>query len=90
MWAVPMPPVASRGRQPGPRFRIVDGDALTVQGALKAETYEKDGVTKLSLSIIADRVLTLRQPARKQADVETSNSGSPARRDAVFNDALPF
>jgi single-stranded DNA-binding protein len=43
-------------------MRLTDGDALSVQGGLKAETYEKDGATKLSLSVIADHVLALRQP----------------------------
>lgn len=43
----------------------VDGDALAVQGSLKVETYEKDGVNKLSLTVIAESVLALRQP-RKQ------------------------
>jgi hypothetical protein len=43
------------------------------QGALKTETYEKDGVTKLSLSVIADHVLALRQPARKKAGIGGKN-----------------
>ncbi len=47
-------------------MRLTDGDALSVQGALKAETYETDGAIKLSL--IAGRVLALRQPARKKAE----------------------
>jgi hypothetical protein len=29
-------------------MRLADSDALSVQGQLKAETYEKDGVTRLS------------------------------------------
>jgi hypothetical protein len=45
-----------------------ESDVLSVQGQLKADTYETDGVTKLSLSVVADRVLALRQPARKNAD----------------------
>ena len=50
-------------------MRLTDGDALSVQGAFKAETYEKDGVTKLSLSVIGDHVHALRQPARKKAGI---------------------
>jgi hypothetical protein len=46
-------------------MRLGDGDALSVQGAFRAETYEKDSVAKLSLSIVADRVLALRQPGKK-------------------------
>ena len=45
-------------------MRLTDGDALSVQGALKAETYEKDGASRLSLSVVADQVLALRQPRR--------------------------
>ena len=49
-------------------MRLTDGDALSVQGAFKAETYEKDGMTKLSLSVVADNVLALRQSGRKKVD----------------------
>jgi single-stranded DNA-binding protein len=53
-------------------MRLTDGDALSVQGALKAETYEKDGASRLSLSVVADQVLALRQPRRaKKANPET-------------------
>jgi single-stranded DNA-binding protein len=66
-------------------MRLADSDALSVQGQLKAETYEKDGVTRLSLSVIADRVLALRQPARKNAD-----AGYAGRREMPFDDPVPF
>ena len=56
-------------------MRLADGDALAVQGAFKAETYSKDsGETKLSLSVVADHILSLRQPRRKPPDRE----GRPA------------
>ena len=42
-------------------MRLADGDAISVQGALKAELYDKDGEKRLSLSIIADNVLALLQ-----------------------------
>jgi single-stranded DNA-binding protein len=42
-------------------MRLADGDAKSVQGAFKAELYEKDGEKRLSLSIIADNVLALLQ-----------------------------
>ena len=48
-------------------MRLGDGDAVSMQGALRVETYVKDGDTKVSLTCIADYVLALRQPARKQA-----------------------
>jgi hypothetical protein len=65
--------------------RLADSDALSVQGAFKVETYEKEGLTKLSLSIIADHVLALRQPARKKAD-----AGYAGRREMSFDDSVPF
>ena len=44
---------------------LSDGDAISVQCAPTAETYEKDGVAKFSLSVIAEQELPLRQPPRK-------------------------
>jgi single-stranded DNA-binding protein len=53
-------------------MRLTEGDALSVQGAMKCELYSKDGgEPKLSLSIIADCVIPLRQrerPAREVAN----------------------
>jgi hypothetical protein len=50
-------------------MRLVDGDSISVQGTFKAELYDakqcnKDGERPLSLSIIADSVLALRQPSK--------------------------
>jgi single-stranded DNA-binding protein len=46
-------------------MRLCDGDAISVQGPFKAETYvAADGSTKISLSILADAVLALRPPPR--------------------------
>jgi single-stranded DNA-binding protein len=77
-------------------LRLGDGDAVSVQGALRAETYERDGESRLSLSVIADVVVALRQPAKARPRPE----GKPApmsrrRRDAgvvdpALNDPLPF
>jgi hypothetical protein len=50
-------------------MRLDLGDALSVQGTLKAEVYVKDGDTKLSLSIVADHVLALRHPQKPPATV---------------------
>jgi single-stranded DNA-binding protein len=69
-------------------MRLTDGNALSMQGALKAEIYEKNGATRLSLSVVADQVLALRQPRRaKKANPETD-----ARRPnaPVFDDSIPF
>ena len=47
-------------------LRLDDGDAISAQGTFKAETYEKDGEHRISLSLIADQVLALRQPPRER------------------------
>jgi single-stranded DNA-binding protein len=70
-------------------MRLTDGDALSVQGAFKAETYEKDGGTKLSLSVIADHVLALRQPPKARKPRQEA-AAAPARQDAPFDDDVPF
>ena len=38
-------------------MRLSDGDAVSVQGSMKAEVYEKDGEPKLSLTVFADAIL---------------------------------
>lgn len=45
---------------------IGDGDAVSVQGVLRVETYDKDGETKLSLTCIADAVLPLRAAPKER------------------------
>jgi single-stranded DNA-binding protein len=44
-------------------LRLDEGDHVSVQGNFKAELYE----TRLSLSIIADQVLAVRQPPKERA-----------------------
>jgi len=48
-------------------MRLSEGDAVSAQGILKVETYQKNDETKISLSIIADHILALRQPPREKA-----------------------
>ncbi len=38
-------------------LRLDDGDAVSVQGALRAEVYSKDGEARVGLTVIADAVL---------------------------------
>jgi len=61
---------------------------VSVQGALKVETYERDGETKLSLSLVADRVLALRQPPQPRK--RTSPSERLAGTERTFDDAIPY
>jgi single-stranded DNA-binding protein len=70
-------------------MRLGDGDALSVQGAMKVELFTPDGgATKLSLSIVADHVLALRQPPKER---KAKTSGDAARGGAAaFDDSIPF
>ncbi len=47
-------------------LRLSDGDSLSAQGALKLDTYEKDGSTFINRTVIADAVLALRAPPRER------------------------
>lgn len=71
-------------------MRVTEGDALSIQGAFKAELFQPDGgETRLSLSVIADQVLALRQPPRdrkKPKEREAPYRGGAA----AFDDQIPF
>ena len=47
-------------------LRLDDGDAVSVQGALRAEAYSKDGEARVGLTVIADAVLPLRRAKKRQ------------------------
>jgi single-stranded DNA-binding protein len=71
-------------------LRLGEGDAVSVQGPFKAEVYEREGQTRVSLSITADCVLAARQPpkerTKKPATVKSSmDGGSPP-----FDDEIGF
>jgi single-stranded DNA-binding protein len=70
-------------------MRLGEGDACSVQGSFKAEIYPPEGTPpKVSLSIIADNVLALRQPPRER---KAKTSGAAARGGAAaFDDSIPF
>jgi single-stranded DNA-binding protein len=84
--------------------RLSDGDSLSAQGPLKAEIYAaNDGSTKVSLSIVADRVLPLRQPRKERKakapepaaaqDERTRQqrlAGSWSAESSDPNDSIPF
>jgi hypothetical protein len=82
-------------------MRLGDGDAVSAQGALKVETYDRDGAVKLSLTCMADAVLPLRA-APKQRKVKESTEpqrAAPADRglsrhagngEDYFRDEMPF
>jgi single-stranded DNA-binding protein len=70
-------------------MRLDEGDACSVQGSVKVELYQPEGgEPKVSLSIIADRVLALRQPP-KERKAKTSGD-APRGGAAAFDDSIPF
>jgi single-stranded DNA-binding protein len=74
-------------------MRLVDGDSLAVQGSFRAELYQPEGgEPKVSPSIIADHVLSLRQPPReRKAPASGPPRDAPARGGAAaFDDSIPF
>jgi single-stranded DNA-binding protein len=80
-------------------MRLDDGDAVSVQGALRVETYEREGATKLSLTCIADAALALRQPPRSREKREKDHPPADTRSrqercagvpDHDLDDAVPF
>jgi single-stranded DNA-binding protein len=82
-------------------MRLSDGDAISAQGPLKAEIYTgSDNIAKVSLSIVADNILPLRQPPRERkpkdaAPADTCSKqerqrGSWASPDDGSCDDIPF
>jgi single-stranded DNA-binding protein len=71
-------------------MRLTDGDTVSIQGAFKAELYQPEGGDpRVSLSIIADHVLALRQPPRERKapkELDAPHRGGAA----AFDDSIPF
>ena len=81
--------------------RLGEGDSLSVQGPLKAEVFERDGRSRVSLSMTVDHALALRQPPkeRKPKSAPPATAVAPDRSrlarhagDGVdeFGDDMPF
>jgi hypothetical protein len=86
-------------------MRLTDGDALSAQGSLKAETYDKNGETRISLTIIADQVLAVRAERKKKEKLAAAPPDNPSPHPAPdrsrmnryggdgvdhFHDEIPF
>jgi single-stranded DNA-binding protein len=61
----------------GELMHLTAGDAVAVEGTLKAELCDRDGEIRLSLGVIADQVLPLRQRAKRQTKVGESATWPP-------------
>jgi single-stranded DNA-binding protein len=70
-------------------MRLSEGDAVSVQGSFKAELYTfEGGEPRVSLSIVADKALALRQPPKERKPPQRD---TPARGGAAaFDDVIPF
>lgn len=83
--------------------RLEAGDAIAIQGPLSVETYEHAGATRINRKIVAQAVLSLRQPGALKA--KTDKTAEPTARRApdrsrldrhagdgadYFGDAIPF
>ena len=75
-------------------MRLAADNAISAQGQLRVETYQSEsGETKMSLSVIANSILALRQPAKKEKQPQEAKDSKPAPRDVqpiAFNDEIPF
>jgi len=61
-------------------LRLSEGDAVAVQGLLKAELYDSSGETRLSCGIIAERALGLHAPCERAAREEPAAAQAPCFR----------
>jgi single-stranded DNA-binding protein len=67
--------------------RLRSGDSLTVQGALSASIYERDGQSRISPNVVADEVLPLRR-ARKAASHRSQSATRSERANAPRQERL--
>jgi single-stranded DNA-binding protein len=69
------------------------GDAVAVSGSFKADIYDKGGTSRISLSVVADRIISAKKQKREQAaDRRAKPQSIPINRaDAQrpLNDELP-
>jgi single-stranded DNA-binding protein len=62
-------------------MRLSEGDSMSAQGSFKAELYKPDGgEPKLSLSIIADQILALKQPPKEREAKPKTPAQDPRSR----------
>jgi hypothetical protein len=74
-------------------LRLGDGDGAAVSGDFKVETFEKGGELRLSHTIFAERVISVRRQKRKREDNrgdEPASVNGITPSGADLNDDLPF
>mgnify|MGYP000881570145 CR=1 FL=1 len=71
-------------------MRLAAGDAVSAQGQMSAELYRPDdGEPRLSLSLVADRVLALQQPKKPREKAADSRSDAASRHGATEREQRP-
>jgi single-stranded DNA-binding protein len=70
------------------------GDGVSLVGTLEAKLYEKDGISRVSLNLVADKAISLRPTPRERAaktDRHHAPTSVPEPRDmAPIDDGLPW
>jgi len=69
-------------------MRLGEGDSISIQGALRVETYAKDGKNRVSLGVVADYVTALHQPKHQKAAMPSRASQRPTVPE--FDAAIPL
>jgi single-stranded DNA-binding protein len=65
------------------------GDTVTVVGPLEVSTYERDGETRIGLSIMPDRLVSLRKERRQRGKAKPDASQAPGDRWAHHRRTVP-
>ena len=65
-------------------LQLVDGEALAVQGDLKAEAYEKDNELRVGLTIMASAIWTIQHKPEKRERKAVSPQPPPFDDDIGF------
>ena len=61
-------------------LQLTGGDAVAVQGVLRAELYDSSGETRLSCGVIAERALGVHQPCETRAREDQAATEAPCIR----------
>ena len=72
---------------------LAKGSKVFVQGRLKTEEYEKDGVKRYSTKIVADRMQMLDSRGESRSDAPTTEGKKPQQQSGSFDDLdddIPF
>lgn len=65
-------------------MRLSEGDAVAVQGSLKADLFDRGGEVGLLFGVIAEHAVALRQPGQKRR-----KTGKPAIYDEASGSLAP-